>query len=243
MLDKDLMKKKKKISVIKIIIILILVIIIAFLIYFVSLVFEIKEGIEKGEYITEDMKYQYLNMQRNNTEEVGRVELEDSFEPSMGSKNPIMTIVEFGDFACPKCKSFSPILRKFVIDNSDKVKLIYRDLPILDTDYSLLAFANCANYQDKFWQMHDKLLEYQDQENLTTDLKDTILESIGLDKEKFNKCIENKEYQIDVQKDVLLANKLRLNGTPINFINGIKIEGTRTIDELKQILYAIENYK
>lgn len=231
----------KKPNILKTVLLISLFVILVIAILFGFLILKYKNAIERGDMITPQMINSYVANQ--NLENTNITELEGINEPSMGAKNPVMTIVEFGDFTCARCKAFYPVLRNFVLDNPDKVKLIFRDFPILDTDYSVASIADCADLQGKFWQMHDKLFDYQGSANLTTDIKDQLTLELGLDKTALDNCINNKEYEKGIEKDVLLATKLKLTGTPTNFINGEKVPGVLTEDTLKQFLYKIENAK
>lgn len=86
--------------------------------------------------------------------------------PALGVKNAKVTIVEFADFECPFCKRYFtdtfPQIKKDYIDTG-KVVYYYRHFPL---GFHPLArpFANaseCANEQNKFWEMHDKIFEEQ----------------------------------------------------------------------------------
>lgn len=241
-MDNNLAKNKKPISIIKIIFLIIALLVVAFIVYFGFLVFKYKKGIEKGSFITKDMVQEYMNFESNKNSEVSRVEIESSSEPYVGSNKPIMTIVEFGDFYCSKSKKYYPILKEFVNENKDKVRLIYRDLPILDSDYSLALMADCANKQNKFWEMHDKLFDYQDESSMSQEVKDKIVSEIGLNKGMFDLCISRADYSV-INKDLEISSELKLKATPTSFLNGNKAEGVLSKDVLKEFLYKVENQK
>lgn len=87
--------------------------------------------------------------------------------PALGNKDAKITIVEFADLECPFCKRYFtgsfPQIKKDYIDTG-KVAYYYRHFPL---DFHPLArpFAQaseCANEQDKFWEMHDKIFQEQD---------------------------------------------------------------------------------
>src|SRR6056297_4329348 len=49
----------------------------------------------------------------------------------LGAKNPKLTIVMFADLNCPYCKkAFDLVTNKIIKEYSNRVKIIYRDLPI-----------------------------------------------------------------------------------------------------------------
>lgn len=222
----------------------ILIIIFSFLILmliinFISLIYRYKKGIELGEIIVPNIIGQYSQIENlgNSSETiVSSSELESGNNPSLGADNPIMTIVNFSDFNCPYCAIFYPTIKQFVLENSEKVKLIFKDLPLEDFNSALAA--NCAFEQNRFWDMHDKLFYYQ--ENISDDLIMDIAESMRLDMDLFKNCYDTEKYRDEVQADLVLGVRAGVEGTPTIFINGEKFAGVIPKSILEQILYAIE---
>lgn len=84
--------------------------------------------------------------------------------PTKGSANAQVTIVEFSDFQCPFCKRVVPTLQQISQTYKDKVKLVYKHLPLTaihPNAQKAAEAAECANEQGKFWQYHDTLFENQ----------------------------------------------------------------------------------
>jgi len=52
-------------------------------------------------------------------------------------------------------------IREISLNYKDKIKYIYRDLPILENSEYLSMSARCAGEQGLFWLMHDKLFQNQ----------------------------------------------------------------------------------
>jgi protein-disulfide isomerase len=214
----------------------ILIVLIA--IYFVSLVFRYKKGIELGDIIISNPVggYSEFDNSVNSQVVINRSEIEDSDNPSLGANDPIMTIVEFSDFNCPYCAVFYPTLKDFALEYPDKVKLIFRDFALSGNEPALAA--NCAFEQGRFWEMHDKL--FNNQGSLSESNIKNIAESMRLDMDVFNNCYDNEKYQGDIQKDLALGVKAGVEGTPTMFINGEKFVGVIPKTILERILYAIE---
>lgn len=57
-------------------------------------------------------------------------DLVTSADPVAGDPRGDVTIVEFFDTRCPYCRKLEPVMDKFLA-NDGKVKLVYKDLPIL----------------------------------------------------------------------------------------------------------------
>src|SRR5437879_9948193 len=87
--------------------------------------------------------------------------LKNGHLPTLGNRNAKVTVVEFADFRCPFCDQFYkqtlPSLKKDYIDTG-KVQFAFRHFQFLGPA-SITAgnAAECANEQDKFWDMHDYL--------------------------------------------------------------------------------------
>src|SRR5260370_21616501 len=70
-----------------------------------------------------------------------------------GSRNALVTIVEFSDFSCPFCEQVDSTLKKVLAKYQGKVSLAYRDFPMseLHPQAQLAAEASrCAAEQGKF---------------------------------------------------------------------------------------------
>lgn len=95
-----------------------------------------------------------------------RITVDTGHLPALGDKNAKVTIVEFADLECPFCRRFFldtfPQLKKEYVDTG-KAVMYFRHFP-LSFHPLALPFANaseCANEQDKFWEMHDKIYKEQ----------------------------------------------------------------------------------
>ena len=155
----------------------------------------------------------------------------------LGSRNNLVRIVGFSDFACVYCKSASKVVRELFLKYPNKVKLVFRDYPLhTDNLISLKAAlaSRCANEQNKFLEMHDRLFlsDQQFDDNKIT----KYATQIGLNMDQFNNCIRSEKYIPNIQKDLKAGINLQVNGTPVFFINGIKAEGVFTVEQFENII-------
>lgn len=156
----------------------------------------------------------------------------------IGSAKPLVTIVEFADFACPYSKNSFPKIRDISLKYKNQIKFIYRDYPLLSGASPLLALsAHCAGEQGLFWLMHDKLFENQGVTNITQLAE--LANQIGANITKFNSCIAEEKYLPKIQKDVAAAQLLGISGTPAWFINGYKLEGDIPYNMFIQIIESL----
>jgi protein-disulfide isomerase len=169
-----------------------------------------------------------------------------------GDPKAKVTIIEFADFQCPFCARFVsetlPLIDKEYIQTG-KVRFVMREYPLTNIHpyaHKAAEAARCAGDQGKYWQMHDKL--FQNQKSLeVTNLKE-YAKTIGLDAQAFNDCLDGGKQVEKIQRDVLEAQNLRVNGTPGFFlglttsgdtIKGTYIEGAQPIELYRQIINSL----
>jgi protein-disulfide isomerase len=74
-----------------------------------------------------------------------------------GAAKPDVTLVEFFDYACPYCKASNPNLERLLKEDA-KVRVVYRELPILGPDSVVAARLSLeASKLGRFVQFHDTL--------------------------------------------------------------------------------------
>ena len=61
-----------------------------------------------------------------------------------GNAKAPVTLEEFGDFQCPSCGSYYPELKKIETEFGDKLKVIFRELPLLPMHEHALMAAQAA---------------------------------------------------------------------------------------------------
>jgi len=158
-------------------------------------------------------------------------------DPSFGPKDAPTQIVVFAEFECPFSKEAMRGVRELMIKYPDRFNLIYRDFPLTEVHpnaFMAAEAANCANEQDKFWPMHDKL--FQNQDRLTDlDLKLYALQ-VGLDIVKFNQCLDSQKYKQEIEIDLADGQAAGVIGTPTFFINGVKVAGAIPKEILEKII-------
>ncbi len=152
-----------------------------------------------------------------------------------GSLNGTIEMVEFSDFQCPACGAAYPEVKKIMAQYGDTVKFVYKHFPL--TNIHPLAFkaaeaSECAGDQGKFWEYHDKLFENQKKMELR-DLNGYAIE-IGLDTEKFDRCIGSGVMGSRVSKDQSEGLSKSVGATPTFFINGQKNEGVINLEKFRQ---------
>ncbi len=141
-----------------------------------------------------------------------------------------VTLVEFSDFQCPACLAVQAPLKELLKKYEGKVEFVYRHFPLTTIHKNAMMAsyaAETAGLEGKFFEMHDKLFEKQNEWSSLPDPKEKFAEyavSLGLDKDKFLSGIESQTIKDSVNVDLLAATRYRLTGTPTFFVNGVQTD-------------------
>ena len=175
---------------------------------------------------------------RPHAEPVSAARLAD--DPSLGSANAPVTIVEYGDFGCPSCRAWhnAGILKQIRAQYGNKVRFVWRDFPIITPASPKAAeAAQCAYDQGKFWEYHD-LLYARAPALSVSDLKAYAAE-LGLNNNQFNQCLDSGKHRATVQHDLQDAERRGFRGTPSFLINDRPLVGPPSAQYLDQQINAI----
>ncbi len=157
-----------------------------------------------------------------------------------GNIKGTVTLVEYGDFQCPSCGEAYPIVKEILKLKGDILKLIYRNFPLYQIHSNALhaAYAaEAAGKQNKFWEMHDILLENQE------DLEDKDLQQyakdLSLDINQFTKDMKSDQIAKKVEDDINGGIESGVNGTPTFFINGMSFDKNYELDLLLEAIDSV----
>ncbi len=158
-------------------------------------------------------------------------------DPVKGSKNPLVTIVEFSDFQCPFCTRVNPTLDQVMKNFGDDVRIVFKQnpLPFHKEAPAAAEIALAAGEQGKFWEMHDLLFENQKRMKGAdmTALGVELGQQLGLNTNKLKQALESGKYKEQVKADQALAGKVGARGTPNFFINGVQLVGAKPYAEFE----------
>lgn len=169
------------------------------------------------------------------------VDLASTADWSKGNKEAKVVLVEYGDFQCPACGAYYPLLKQLSQELGGEMQFVYRHFPLrqIHINAELAAWAaEAAGRQGKFWEMHDLLFENQrewSEEPRANNLFIRYAESIGLDAERFANDMDSREIKGEVEKDYESGVKSAVDATPTFFLNGRKIQ-PRSYDEFRNVI-------
>jgi protein-disulfide isomerase len=138
-----------------------------------------------------------------------------------GDPQARVTLVEYGDFECPMCRSVEPAVRQILDSHPLTVRLVFRHHPLENAHpHALIAAeaAEAAAYQGKFWQMHDILL--QEGADLRRAALDAYAAALDLDLALFKASLDDEIYRQRVREHIQSAERSQVRSSPGFFVNG-----------------------
>ena len=148
---------------------------------------------------------------------------------TMGPASAAVQLEEFGDFQCPPCGLFHPILEQMHEEFGDKMRITFREYPLVPAHQHAVAAASsaeAAGLQNKFWEMHDLLYEHQADWKDKADVGpifEGYAKQIGLDIERWKKDVASEQVAQRIFLDGKRGHSMGVKGTPTVFINGREV--------------------
>jgi protein-disulfide isomerase len=158
----------------------------------------------------------------------------DPATPVAGNPDGDVTVVEFFDYRCGFCKTVLPTVQQLLREDP-KVRVVYKELPILGPD-SLLASraALAARTQGKYLALHDALMASR--EPLTRPTILDIARRAGLNAGRLDKDMEAPEILAQIRRNHELAERLGISGTPAFVIGTELAPGALDLSTLKRLV-------
>ncbi|WP_206377616.1 DsbA family protein [Sphingobium psychrophilum] len=147
-----------------------------------------------------------------------------------GAANADVTVVEFFDYACGYCRASLPDLAKLVAGDA-KVKVVYRELPILSDESSAAAKVSLLAAERGQYMAYHKALYGAGK--VTRDTIVAAAAKAGITKSEADSAIASTKYDAEIQSNIALAQKLQASGTPTFVIGGQVLGGAVGYDALK----------
>ncbi len=172
--------------------------------------------------------------------------------PVRGNPDAKVTIVNFDDFECPFCaRMHSTLMSQILPQYGDKVKIVYKDYPLLQIHPWAEHAANDANCLAKesaagYWQLADYLHANQrsisgSQQNVQAsngELDRVTMDfgkKNGADLSRLQACIKTQSNAV-VKASMAEGDNLGVSATPTVFINGERLEGALDVEEVRAAL-------
>jgi len=159
--------------------------------------------------------------------------------PFKGAENGKIVIQEFSDFECPFCSRVNPTMEQILKEYPNDVKIVWRNMPLdfhkeapLAAEAALEAFAQGGN--KAFWKYHDTL--FANQKALQRADLEKYAADVGLDVERFKSALDSGKHKEKVQKDIEIAKKIGVSGTPAFTVNGYFVSGAQPFQQFDKAI-------
>lgn len=154
-----------------------------------------------------------------------------------GREDASVTLVEYGDYQCPHCGEMHPLIDEALDRLGKHVRFVFRHFPLEHSHphaRTAAEAAEAAGAQGRFWEMHYHLLEHRDR--LERAGLVARAEELGLDVDRFRRELEEGTHAARVEEDFDSGVRSGVNGTPTLFIDGVRYDGARGLEELVRAL-------
>lgn len=162
--------------------------------------------------------------------------------PMIGNQNGDIVIAAFYDYNCGYCKKGDAFVEQLIkLDN--KVKLVLKPFPIMGDDSKFAALVALAVYQsapDKFQSIHNGLMQMRP---VTKQAVEKLLSDNMLDPKVVAKVMQSEVIQKSLDKNIKLAQELKIQGVPAYVINGRLVPGMIDLEQLKNMVTEIRATK
>jgi protein-disulfide isomerase len=161
----------------------------------------------------------------------------------IGSDKAPVTIIEYASMTCPHCAHFAgttlPELQKRYIDTG-KVRYTLRAFPLDALSAAGFMLARCGG-KDKYMPIVETLFAKQNDWIVREPLPPLkeIAKQFGITENEFNECLANQKLLESIQavRDHA-AQKLGVNSTPTFFVNGKRLVGDISFDQMAKEIDA-----
>lgn len=166
-----------------------------------------------------------------------------------GGTQAKVVLVEYGDFQCPACGAYEPMVQALLKNHTADVQFVFRHFPLSQVHKNALTaakIAEVASIQGKFWEMHDAIYAHQKDWSDSLNAKEILMgyaKEIGLDTVKMNVDLANPTIEEKIFAQAKEGTKIGVQGTPTFFVNGMKIENPQSLEAFEQIIINAEKVK
>ncbi len=185
------------------------------------------------------MEEQMKNAQKNIGEKKGEL-FNDKKSPQYSPSGYDVTIVEFYDYNCGYCKKAQSNVEE-LIKSDKKVRVIYRDFPILGQPSKEMAEVSIAvnlSEPSSFKKFHDALMA-SSEKGKDGALK--IAKNVGINIAKLESTLSKDKSKIEklIEDNLTLGSSIGINGTPGFVIGEELIPGALDVSALKEKISAV----
>lgn len=161
-------------------------------------------------------------------------------DPIWGDPLAPVTLVVFSDYQCPFCSRLHQTLRDLQASYGERrLRIVFKHNPLPfhqhAKDTAIAAEAVRALGGNRaFWIFTDRA--FGDQQSLGTNVIDDWARAAGVDPARLRAELQNPAHEAKVERDMALATRLGVRGTPHTFVDGAAIGGAQPIDKFTSVI-------
>lgn len=145
-----------------------------------------------------------------------------------GPSDAKVTLIEYGDYQCPPCSKSALAVERLLKEHPRDLRFVYRHFPTRRHRNAVAAAkaAEAAERQGKFWEMHAKLLEDQQEWYGASAPREVFLRfarELQLDESRFAEAYDSRELDRRIRKSKGAAGGFGVRGAPAFFVNGDRL--------------------
>jgi NhaA family Na+:H+ antiporter len=147
--------------------------------------------------------------------------VDNDYDHALGPENAEITLVEYGSYACPYCRTANERIAQVRDQLGDRLRYVFRHYPLTESDIALRAaeLVEHAKDTESFWDAHIALMTRS--ATLTEDDLNAVAHDLAIPLLSANEAREADERaKARVQADVKSAQVSHALVTPTFFING-----------------------
>ena len=170
-----------------------------------------------------------------------------------GNPDAPVTLIEYSDFECPFCKRFHETAKQLVDGSNGQVNWVYRHFPLSSHNPGAQKQAEASECaaelggNDAFWNYTNAIYERTQSggQGFPMDRLVPLAAEIGLDKAKFQQCLESGRFAQKVQQQMAEGERAGVTGTPGNILyhkpsgQVIALHGAQPVERFRRAVKAL----
>lgn len=176
-------------------------------------------------------------------------QIKDPLEPEiteeriiMGNPEGEIRIVVYFNFICPSCHALSREVKNLVQEYPEQTALIFKHIARDEASRQAALYFEAIAVQDQQQALQFQEMAFERSHKLNMDKDKTlqeIVQKLDLDESRLQEDLQQNALQERLQKDLKEAEELGIQGTPVVLVNGIKMQGFVSRQELKKVFSVI----
>lgn len=155
-----------------------------------------------------------------------------------------VTLVEYGDYQCPACGQYYPVVKAVQAKYGDAIKFQFRNFPLVSSHQNAFAAARAAeaaSLQGKFWEMHDALYQSQAQWSSSSSASQIFVQyasQLKLNVAQFRQDYASIKVNDAINADSAAGTKANVQGTPSYYLDGKYVQVANTPEAFEKVIDA-----